>query len=101
LPASHVGPMAGFIVKLGMNWPKKLQFCVRLQAGEDHEAAARRWLATERGQRHRAKGTRPQEITPCDQGGAEEQTERRDSLLEPDTMDDIEEVGAGERRGSP
>jgi hypothetical protein len=102
VPGVTCRPMAGFNVKLGMNWPKTLQFCVRLKTGEDHEAAARRWLATERGQRHRAKGTRPQESTPCDPGEAEEQTERCDSLLEPDTMDaDMEEVSAGERRGSP
>ena len=69
-------PMAGFIVKLGINWPKWLQFSVKLHTGEDHEAAARRcrWLATERGQRHSA------ESRLCDGGGVEEQTDRCDSI---------------------
>jgi hypothetical protein len=90
-------PMAGFNVKLGMNWPKRLQFCVQVQAGEDREAAARRWLAAERVQRHHAESTRSQESTPCD-GQSEEQTERPDVVLEPATVDaDVEEVSAGER----
>ena len=93
-------PMAGFNVKLGINWPKRLQFCVRVQAGEDSEAAARRWLATERGQRHHAEITRSQESTPYD-GQAEEQAERRDVVLKPATVDaDVEGVSASERRGS-
>jgi hypothetical protein len=96
-------PMAGFIVKLGINWPKRLQSCVRVRTGEDHEAAARRWLATERGQRYHAESsTRAQESTPCD-GQAGEQTERRDVVLEPATVDAVivQEVSAGERRCSP
>eukprot|EP00966_Prymnesium_polylepis_P152099 3513372-Prymnesium_polylepis.2 len=39
--------------KDGMPWPKRLQFMVKLRVDvEDHEVAARGWLAGERGQRH-------------------------------------------------
>ena len=39
--------------QIGTVWPKRLRFTVKLRAeAEDHEDAARRWLATERGQRH-------------------------------------------------
>jgi hypothetical protein len=70
-------PLVGFIVKVGIDWPRKLRFTVKLHTGEDHEAAARRWLATERGQRHSVVSGF------CDGGGAEEQTDRCDSAPEP------------------
>ena len=51
---------AAFNVKVGAgddgtSWPKRLQFTVKLRVGEDHEMAARRWVASERGQQHAAQ----------------------------------------------
>ena len=50
---------SNFNVKVGAGtkgaaWPKSLQSMVKLRVGEDHEAAARRWLTSDRGRRQAA-----------------------------------------------
>lgn len=76
----------------GTRWAKRLQFVVKLRVNEDHECAARRWLASERGRRH-ARDAQSATIITNSTASSEGQLEANANVdtitTENETMNDI------------